>query len=58
MSMTKFTTFLLFREVKMSVFVSELEKGRKSVQFLMQRVPHVIPFKEVSRNVTWSNGGG
>ncbi|XP_064612255.1 ubiquitin-protein ligase E3B-like [Liolophura sinensis] len=38
--------FWMIKEVKMSVFVSELEKGRKSVQFLMQRVPHVIPFKE------------
>ncbi|XP_041348845.1 ubiquitin-protein ligase E3B-like [Gigantopelta aegis] len=36
----------LIRDVKASQFVGELEKGRKTTTFLMQHVPHIIPFHE------------
>ncbi|XP_055959426.1 ubiquitin-protein ligase E3B [Patella vulgata] len=36
----------LIRDVKPSLFMSELERGRKPVQFLMQKVPHIIPFND------------
>ncbi|XP_048241193.1 ubiquitin-protein ligase E3B-like [Haliotis rufescens] len=36
----------LVRDVKASHFMGELERGRKTVQFLMQKVPHIIPFHE------------
>ncbi|XP_076453206.1 ubiquitin-protein ligase E3B-like [Babylonia areolata] len=36
----------LVRDVKPSHFVSELEHGKKTAQFLMQQVPHIIPFSE------------
>lgn len=36
----------LIRDVKPSTVISELEAGRKSAQFLMQKVPHIIPFSE------------
>ncbi|KAK7087302.1 ubiquitin-protein ligase E3B-like isoform X2 [Littorina saxatilis] len=36
----------LVRDVKPSHFVSELEHGKKAAQFLMQHVPHIIPFGE------------
>ena len=40
---------LCFRDcVKPSHFVSELEHGKKTAQFLMQHVPHIVPFSEVS----------
>lgn len=35
------------RDIKPSHFVSELEHGKKAAQFLMQHVPHIIPFSEV-----------
>ena len=34
--------------MKPSHFVSELEHGKKTAQFLMQHVPHIVPFSEVS----------
>lgn len=40
----------LFRccsDLKMSVFLAELERGRKTSQFLMQKAPHIVPFDEV-----------
>ncbi|ESO98574.1 hypothetical protein LOTGIDRAFT_201597 [Lottia gigantea] len=36
----------LIRDVKPSLFMAELDRGRKSVQFLMQKVPHIIPFND------------
>ncbi|KAK7473434.1 hypothetical protein BaRGS_00035310 [Batillaria attramentaria] len=36
----------LVRDVKPSHFVGELEHGKKTAQFLMQQVPHIIPFCE------------
>ncbi|CAG2202036.1 UBE3B [Mytilus edulis] len=36
----------LIRDVKPSVFMAELEKGKKPAVFLMQRLPHIIPFSE------------
>lgn len=36
----------LVRDVKASHFVGELEHGKKTAQFLMQHVPHIIPFGE------------
>ncbi|BFZ18278.1 hypothetical protein BsWGS_21317 [Bradybaena similaris] len=36
----------LIREVRPSHFMAELEKEKKTAMFLMQRVPHVIPFNE------------
>lgn len=36
----------LIRDIKPSVFIAELEKGKKPAVFLMQRLPHIIPFSE------------
>ncbi|XP_005112992.2 ubiquitin-protein ligase E3B [Aplysia californica] len=40
------TNHWLIREVKPSHFMDELEKEKKTAKFLMQRVPHIIPFNE------------
>ena len=37
----------VFRDVKPSMFITELERGRKTATFLLQKVPHIIPHKEV-----------
>lgn len=37
-----------FRDVKPSHFMAEFEKEKKTALFLMQKVPHIIPFNEVS----------
>ncbi|KAH9492187.1 Ubiquitin-protein ligase E3B [Bulinus truncatus] len=36
----------LIRDVKPSHFMAELEKEKKTALFLMQKVPHIIPFNE------------
>lgn len=36
----------LIREVKPSTFMSELEKEKGAALFLLQKVPHIIPFSE------------
>ncbi|GFO13715.1 ubiquitin-protein ligase e3b-like [Plakobranchus ocellatus] len=36
----------LIREVKPSTFISELEKEKGTALFLLQKVPHIIPFNE------------
>ncbi|XP_014785402.1 ubiquitin-protein ligase E3B isoform X2 [Octopus bimaculoides] len=36
----------LIRDVKPSTIISELEAGRKNAQFIMQKIPHIIPFSE------------
>ena len=36
-----------YRDIKASQFISELEKGKKLAQFMMQKLPHIIPFSEV-----------
>ncbi|KAK3084530.1 hypothetical protein FSP39_014813 [Pinctada imbricata] len=36
----------LVRDVKPGVFISELEKQKKTAVFLMQHTPHIIPFSE------------
>ncbi|KAL1483940.1 hypothetical protein MTO96_032867, partial [Rhipicephalus appendiculatus] len=33
-------------DVKVSAFMSDLEKGKKAAQVLLQKVPHIIPHKE------------
>lgn len=35
------------REIRVSSFMSDLERGKKAAQVLMQKVPHIIPHKEV-----------
>ena len=40
--------FGLYRDVKPSTFLVELEKGKKAAQYLLQIVPHIIPHKEVN----------
>ena len=40
--------FPVFRDIKPVLFVSELEKGRKSAEFLLKRAPHILPFNVVS----------
>ncbi|XP_069135904.1 ubiquitin-protein ligase E3B-like [Argopecten irradians] len=47
----------LIRDIKPSLFITELEKGRKTaVGCILQKVPHIIPFSErvkiFRRNVT------
>jgi len=39
---------LFFRDVKPSGFLMELEKGKKTAQFILQKIPHIVPFAEVS----------
>ena len=39
------------RDIKPSVFITELEKGKKPAVFLMQRLPHIIPFSEVTKYI-------
>ncbi|GIY67610.1 ubiquitin-protein ligase E3B [Caerostris darwini] len=36
----------LIKEIRVSSFMSDLEKGKKAAQVLMQKVPHIIPHKE------------
>lgn len=36
----------LIKDVKVSVFMAELDKGKKAAQVLLQKVPHIIPHKE------------
>ncbi|XP_060602901.1 ubiquitin-protein ligase E3B-like [Ruditapes philippinarum] len=36
----------LIKDVKPSSFLSELDKGRKLAQFILQKIPHIIPFGE------------
>ncbi|KAG8189904.1 hypothetical protein JTE90_018685 [Oedothorax gibbosus] len=36
----------LIKEVRVSSFMNDLEKGKKAAQVLMQQVPHIIPHKE------------
>lgn len=36
----------LIKDVKVSTFMSDLEKGKKAAQVLLQKVPHIIPHKE------------
>lgn len=33
----------LIKEIKVSAFLSELEKGRRAHQLLLQTMPHIIP---------------
>lgn len=46
----------LIRDVKPNAFITELERGRKTTVFLMQKVPHIITFTErvklFRRNIT------
>lgn len=44
----KFTTpdHWLIRNIKMSTFVSELEKKKKGAMLVIQKVPHVLPHRE------------
>lgn len=37
----------IYREIRVSSFMSDLERGKKAAQVLMQKVPHIIPHKEV-----------
>ncbi|XP_070389729.1 ubiquitin-protein ligase E3B [Dermacentor albipictus] len=36
----------LIKDVKVSTFMGDLEKGKKAAQVLLQKVPHIIPHKE------------
>ncbi|KAF8796101.1 Ubiquitin-protein ligase E3B like protein [Argiope bruennichi] len=36
----------LIKEIRVSTFLSDLERGKKAAQVLMQKVPHIIPHKE------------
>ncbi|XP_077511129.1 ubiquitin-protein ligase E3B [Amblyomma americanum] len=36
----------LIKDVKVSAFMGDLEKGKKAAQVLLQKVPHIIPHKE------------
>ncbi|XP_076363103.1 ubiquitin-protein ligase E3B [Tachypleus tridentatus] len=36
----------LIKDIRVSNFMNDLEKGKKAAQVLMQRVPHIIPHKE------------
>ena len=36
------------RDIKASSFIGELERGKKTAHFLLQKVPHIIPHPEVS----------
>lgn len=36
----------LIKEIKVGSFMSDLERGKKAAQVLMQKVPHIIPHKE------------
>ncbi|XP_023931674.1 ubiquitin-protein ligase E3B-like, partial [Lingula anatina] len=36
----------LIRDIKPSTFLQELDRGRKTAQFLLQKTPHIIPHKE------------
>ncbi|CAN8015682.1 unnamed protein product [Ixodes persulcatus] len=36
----------LIKDMKVSTFMGDLEKGKKAAQVLMQKVPHIIPHKE------------
>ncbi|KAK2156726.1 hypothetical protein LSH36_206g00029 [Paralvinella palmiformis] len=46
----------LIKDVKPSAFLADLDKGKRNAQFLLQKVPHIIPHKErvilFRRNVT------
>ncbi|KAK2176480.1 hypothetical protein NP493_662g01045 [Ridgeia piscesae] len=36
----------LIRDIKPSFFIAELDRGKKAAQFLLQRVPHIIPHRD------------
>ncbi|XP_042898295.1 ubiquitin-protein ligase E3B [Parasteatoda tepidariorum] len=36
----------LIKDIRVSSFMNDLEKGKKAAQVLMQKVPHIIPHKE------------
>lgn len=36
----------LIKEIKVTSFMNDLEKGKKAAQVLMQKVPHIVPHKE------------
>ncbi|UYV76096.1 UBE3B [Cordylochernes scorpioides] len=36
----------LIKEIKVPSFMADLEKGKKTAQLLMQKMPHIIPHKE------------
>ncbi|KAI0213900.1 Ubiquitin-protein ligase E3B [Lamellibrachia satsuma] len=36
----------LIRDIKASFFIAELDRGKKAAQFLLQRVPHIIPHRD------------
>lgn len=36
----------LIRDIKASFFITELDRGKKATQFLLQRVPHIIPHRD------------
>lgn len=36
----------LIKDIKVSSFMNDLEKGKKTAQILMQKVPHIVPHKE------------
>lgn len=38
---------LFDRNIRMSTFVSELEKKKKGAMLVIQKVPHVLPHREV-----------
>lgn len=37
--------------MKLSVFLAELDHHKKTAQFLLQKVPHVLPHSEVISSV-------
>ncbi|XP_052798070.1 ubiquitin-protein ligase E3B-like [Mya arenaria] len=36
----------LIKDIKPSSFLAELERGKKTAQYIMQKIPHIIPFSE------------
>ncbi|KAL4223687.1 Ubiquitin-protein ligase E3B [Mactra antiquata] len=36
----------LIRDIKASSFINELDKGKKLAQYILQKIPHIIPFSE------------
>ena len=37
-----------YRDVRPALFISSIDKGNKTSQFLLQKMPHMIPHKDVS----------
>ncbi|WAR01500.1 UBE3B-like protein, partial [Mya arenaria] len=35
-----------YLDIKPSSFLAELERGKKTAQYIMQKIPHIIPFSE------------